>query len=222
MLGQHSPAEEQAPRNGSQPTFMPNHLPNHDLSNPFCAARLRPGTIDFVFEQGKNLQQLVDALEANAWLGQIIGGHGTGKSTLLAALAPAIEARGRLVKSITLTAGERRLPREFITSLKDSAGLGVAAVDGIEQLHPWNRLHLRRVCQAHGSGLVAASHRRTNLPSLYETAVDEARAWRVVQQLQRGFPPRVEAEDLALRLARHQGNLREALFDLYDLYEERK
>ena len=41
--------------------------------NPFCAARLRPGTIDFVFEQGKSLEQLVDALEANAWQGQITG-----------------------------------------------------------------------------------------------------------------------------------------------------
>ena len=90
---------------------MPNHLPHLDLTNPFCAARLRPGTIDFVFEQGKSLEQLVDALEANAWHGQITGGHGTGKSTLLAALTPAMEGRGRLVKSITLVAGQRILPR---------------------------------------------------------------------------------------------------------------
>jgi hypothetical protein len=200
---------------------MSNQLPNLDRSNPFCAARLRPGTIDFVFEQGKCLQQLVDALAANAWHGQITGGHGTGKSTLLAALAPAIEDRGRLVKSITLVAGQRRLPRAFIASLRHSAGLGVAAVDGIEQLHPWNRLRLRRVCRAYGAGLVVASHRRSHLPTLYEATVDETRAWSVVQKLQDGFPLRVDIEDLAERLARHQGNLREALFDLYDLYEER-
>ncbi len=200
---------------------MPDLPPNLDLTNPFCAARLRPGTIDFVFEQGKTLQQLVDTLEINGWHGQITGGHGTGKSTLLAALAPAIEARGRLVKSITLVAGQRHLPREFIASLRLSAGLGVAAVDGVEQLHPWNRLLLRRICQAHAVGLVVASHRRAYLLSLYETVVDEARAWRVVERLQHGFPPRVEIADLVERLARHQGNLREALFDLYDLYEER-
>ena len=200
---------------------MPNDLPSLDRSNPFCAARLRPGTIDFVFEPGKSLQQLVDALAANAWHGQITGGHGTGKSTLLAALTPAIEARGRLVKSITLAAGQRRLPRAFIMSLRHSVGLVVAVVDGMEQLHPWNRLRLRRVCRAHGAGLVVASHRWSHLPTLYETAVDEARAWSVVQRLQDGFPLRVEIEDLAERLARHQGNLREALFDLYDLYEER-
>ena len=201
---------------------MPNELSNLDRTNPFCAARLRPGTIDYVFEQGKSLQQLVDALEANAWQGQITGGHGTGKSTLLAALTPAIEGRGRLVKSITLVAGQRRLPSEFIASLRLSAGLGVAAVDGVEQLHFWSRLLLKRFCRTHGVGLVVASHRSADLPSLYETAVDEARAWRVVQRLQDGFPPRIEIGDLVARLARHQGNLREALFDLYDLYEERE
>ncbi len=200
---------------------MPNHPLHFDVGNPFCAARLRPGTIDFVFEQGKSLQQLVDALEANAWHGQITGGHGTGKSTLLAALTPAIEGRGRLVKSVTLVAGQRHLPREFIGSLRLSAGLGVAAVDGVEQLHCWNRLLLKRFCRTHGVGLVVASHRAADLPSLYETAVDEARAWSVVQRLQDGFPPRIQIGELAERLARHQGNLREALFDLYDLYEER-
>jgi hypothetical protein len=221
---------------------MPNHFPHLELTNPFCAARLRPGTIGFVFEHGKSLEQLVDTLEANAWHGQITGGHGTGKSTLLAALTHAIERRGRLVKSITLEAGQRILPREFLRSLctsrncgaavpaaqgwrdartRTSAGLGVAAVDGFEQLNLWNRLVLKRFCRTHGVGLVVASHRSAHLPSLYETVVDEARAWRVIQQLQNGFPPRINTGDLVERLTRHKGNLREALFDLYDLYEER-
>ena len=85
----------------------------------------------------------------------------------------------------------------------------------------WNRLLLKRFCRTHGVGLVVASHRSAHLPSLYETAVDDTRAWRVVQRLQSGFPPRIEIGDLLQRLARHEGNLREALFDLYDLYEER-
>jgi hypothetical protein len=195
--------------------------PNLDKTNPFCAARLRPGTIDFVFEQGKSLEQLVDALAANGWRGQITGGHGTGKSTLLAALTPAIEGRGRLVLSTTLAAGQRHLPRRFLRSLARAAGLGVAAVDGVEQLYVWNRLALKRLCQTRRVGLVVASHHSTRLPRLYETAMDEARAWSVVQRLQDGFPPHVRNDDLVARLARHSGNLREALFDLYDLYEER-
>jgi len=194
---------------------------NLDRSNPFCAARLRPGTIGFVFEPGKSVAQLVDTLAANAWRGQITGGHGTGKSTLLVALVPAIEARGRSVNPIILAAGQRHLPRRYFRVLRRTAGRGVAAVDGVEQLHIWNRLLLKRFCQSHGTGLVVASHRSAQLPSLYRTAVDEGRAWSVVQRLQDGFPQHIEVGDLVLRLARRHGNLREALFDLYDLYEER-
>jgi hypothetical protein len=200
---------------------MTPQAPQLDLTNPFCAARLRPGTIDFVFENGRTLEQLVDTLEAHAWHGQITGGHGTGKSTLLAALTPAMERRGRIVKSITLVAEQGKLPRDFVRSLHLTAGLGVAAVDGVEQLYFWNRLRLRRFCRAHGLGLVVASHRPARLPGLYQTAVDEDRAWKVVERLQYGFPERIGFGDLQKRLAGHQGNLREALFDLYDLYEER-
>jgi hypothetical protein len=200
---------------------MANRPINPDLTNPFCASRLRPGTIDFVFEEGKTIDQLVDALEANGWQGQITGGHGTGKSTLLAALTPALEERGRLVKAITLESEQRKLPRDFIRSLRMTAGLGVAAVDGVEQLSLWNRVRLKRFCQSQGVGLVVASHRPANLPDLYQTAVDEARAWMVVERLQSGFPARIEIGDLQERLAQHHGNLREALFDLYDLYEAR-
>ena len=69
---------------------------------------------------------------------------------------------------------------------------------------------------------MVASHRLAGLPTLYKTAVDDERAWSVVERLQNGFPPRLERADLVVPLVEHQGNLREALFDLYDLYEERK
>jgi hypothetical protein len=200
---------------------MPNTRPSRDLTNPFCAARLRPGTIDFIFEHGTCLEQLVDVLEANQWHGQITGRHGTGKSTLLAALTPAMEARGRLVKTVTLGADQKALPGEFLTSLRLTAGLGVAAIDGVEQLHVWNRLLLKRFCHAHAVGLVVASHRSARLPYLYQTAVDVPRAWKVVERFQEGYPPLVRIGDLVERLASRHNNLREALFDLYDLYEER-
>ena len=184
---------------------MPYSPANLDRSNPFCAARLRPGTIDFVFEPGRSAEQLVDFLAANAWRGQITGGHGTGKSTLLAALTPAIEHRGRLVRSITLEAGQGHLPHRYIRVLRRTRGRGVAAVDGIEQLHLWNRLLLKRFCQKHGVGLIVASHRSAHLPSLYETAVDATRAWAVVQCLQDGFPPHIQSDDLVAQVGTAHG-----------------
>ena len=197
------------------------HPPSTNSTNPFTAARLRPGTIEFVFEHGQTLARLVDLLAANRWFGEITGRHGTGKSTLLAALTPAIEERGRIVKSVTLAAGQRSLPGGYLASLRVAAGLGVAIVDGVEQLAAWNRLRLKRCCKSYGAGLLAATHRSAKLPSIYHTAIDVPRAWKVVERYQDGFPPLVQISDLVERLARRQGNLREALFDLYDLYEER-
>jgi hypothetical protein len=190
-------------------------------SNPFSATRLRPGTIDFVFEHGQNLVQLVDLLEANRWHGEITGRHGTGKSTLLAAMTPAIEARGRTVNAVTLWAGQRDLPRGYLTSLRHTAGEGVAVIDGVEQLSAWSRMRLRRACRIYGAGLLAATHRSAKLPCIYQTAIDVPRAWKVVERFQQGYPPLVRIGDLVERLAQRQLNLREALFDLYDLYEQR-
>jgi hypothetical protein len=192
------------------------------LTNPFSAARIRPGTIDFIFEHGKSLAQLVDLLESNHWRGAITGLHGTGKSTLLAAMIPAIEARSRIVKCVTLTSGQRTLPHDYIQSLRETAAQGIAAVDGIEQLSVWSRLRLNRICKVQGAGLLVASHRAARLPVIYQTAIDVPRAWRVVERFQDGFPPLVRLSDLVERLAQRHGNLREALFDLYDIYEERR
>ena len=94
-------------------------------------------------------------------------------------------------------------------------------MDGIEQLSPWTRLRLKRFCKSHGAGLLVTSHRTTKLPGIYRTTLDVPRAWKVVERFQDGFTPLVRLGDLVERLAQRHWNLREALFDLYDLYEER-
>jgi hypothetical protein len=60
------------------------------------------------------------------------------------------------------------------------------------------------------------------LPVIYQTAIDVPRSWKVVERLQDGFTPLVRLSDLVERLAQWHANLREALFDLYDIYEERR
>jgi hypothetical protein len=191
------------------------------LSNPFCAARLRPGTIDFVFEAGRSVAQLVEVLESHGWRGQITGGHGTGKSTLLVSLVQAMQGRGCRTILLTLAAGQHALPRNFAAALRGTDVHNVAVIDGFEQLYPWSRLRIRWLCRMRGLGLVVASHRTSGLPDLYTTAVDPSRAWIVVQRLQDGYLPRIQPADLADSLGRHSGNLREALFEQYDLYEAR-
>ena len=189
--------------------------------NPFCASRLRPGTIPFIFPPDQSLEQVVERLLAHHGLGQIVGPHGTGKSTLLTTLLPALEQSGRTALATTLQEGQRRLPRNFYGAVRRTRQ-AVAAIDGFDNLGFWSRHHVKSLCRRHGCGLVVTSHRSVGLPDLFRTTIDESLAGRVIERLQSGFPPLVAVADVAERLTRHRGNLREALFDLYDLYEQRR
>src|SRR5690349_19179309 len=79
-------------------------------SNPFSTRWTWPGAVPFLFPVGVTVESLVAKLPASHWRGQIIGPHGTGKSTLLATLLPAIEQAGRSPELIVLRDGQRRLP----------------------------------------------------------------------------------------------------------------
>jgi hypothetical protein len=189
-------------------------------TNPFCARRIRPGAVPFLFPAGQDARQLVERLQHNAWWGQIIGHHGSGKSTLLAALVPEIERAGKPVLVIGLHDGARRMPGDFRLEV-ERAHAAIVAVDGYEQLSRWNRFRLKRFCHRCRLGLLVTAHAPVGLPDLFRTTVDAETAWNVVAQLQRDHAALVVPEDVAVRLADCDGDLRETLFDLYDLYAER-
>ena len=189
--------------------------------NPFCSRHVRPGGIPYLFASGQSAAHLVDRLRQNAWWGQIVGPHGSGKSALLAALMPAIEHAGRRPLLVELHDGQRCLPLD----LKHTADLdcpAVLIVDGYEQLGFWQRLRLKRFCRRRGLGLLLTAHAGVGLPELFQTSVTAELAQQIVERLQRGHPEYVTAEDVAKRLADRGGNLREMLFDLYDLYQQRR
>lgn len=189
--------------------------------NPFCSRRVRPGGIPYLFASGESAQQLVDRLRQNAWWGQVVGPHGSGKSALLAALIPAIERAGRRTLLVELHDGQRRLPLDFKRS-GDLDCSTVLIVDGYEQLGFWHRFRLKRFCRRRGLGLLLTAHAPVGMPDLLHTSATPELARQIVEQLQRDHPPHVTAPDVAKRFADHGGDLREVLFDLYDLYEQRR
>jgi hypothetical protein len=189
--------------------------------NPFCSRRVRPGGLPYLFASGATAADLVDQLRRNAWWGQVVGPHGSGKSALLATLMPAIERAGRRTLLVELHDGQRRLPVD-LRRTPDLGGSTVLVVDGYEQLGLWHRLRLKRFCRRRGLGLLVTAHAPVGLPDLFHTAVNLEMAQQIVEQLQRGHPPQVTAEDVATRFSRHDGNMREVLFDLYDLYQLRR
>src|SRR5262249_23632578 len=79
--------------------------------NPFATRRVRPGAIPFLFPTGESVGQLLDRLRAAGWWGQVVGPHGSGKSTLVAALLPELCQAGREPLLLVHHRGEReRLP----------------------------------------------------------------------------------------------------------------
>ena len=196
-------------------------MSDHDEnSNPFSASRIRPGSMPFLFAAGQRADAIVERLRQNAWWGQIVGPHGTGKSSLLAAIIPVIQQAGQQATLIELHDGQRCLPGGLRTigHLQPPA---VLIVDGYEQLSRWSRYRLKRFCKRRALGLLVTCHETVGLPELFRPVIDQALAWQVVEQLQQGRRPSVTREDLAERLEIRGGDLREALFDMYDLYQRR-
>jgi ABC-type molybdenum transport system ATPase subunit/photorepair protein PhrA len=187
-------------------------------SNPFATRFTRPGAIAFQFPAGQSPEQLVEQLRQHAWRGQIIGPHGSGKSTLLAGLSPALTAAGRQVVLVRLRDGQRRLPPELNPRTWQASTQAI--IDGYEQLGLLSRFRLRRWQAKRGFGLLVTAHASAGLPTLWQTEPTEQRLAAIVAQLLQR--PQLAPEELALvekTFELHQGDQREALFALFDVFE---
>lgn len=199
-----------------------------DRGNPFSTRRVRPGALPYFFPAGEDASGVLRRLAENGWRGQIVGPHGSGKSTLLAALRPAIEQRGRRVVLVELHDGQRRMPPDaekgtfYFSFRKVECPLFCLVIDGYEQLPPWRRWLLVRRCRRRKVGLLVTTHRSVGLPEVFHTHVDAPLADRIVSHLLADWPGVIAAKEVAACLARHGEDLREALFELYDLFEQRR
>lgn len=189
--------------------------------NPFSASRVRPGAVAFLFDEQPSLDSLLQQLRAGGYWGQIVGAHGSGKSALLAALRGALEAAGLGVLHIELHAGQRRLPIS-LRKLRGAEDISVIVVDGYEQLSWLARISLKHFCRRRRLGLLVSTHLPAGFPTLCTLRPSLALAQKVAAQLQHGYPELVAPSDVAACYAAAHGNLREMLFALYDIYEQRR
>ncbi len=188
-------------------------------SNPFVTRCVRPGAVAYLFPSHDDLAQLLTRWHTAQRCGQIIGPHGSGKSTLLETLIPAIEAEGCRVVRFTLHDGQRRLPEWPDASPADDQT--VVIIDGFEQLSWLSAWRIKRRLRRVGSGLIVTAHRSQRLPTLYTTATDLARTKVLVQSLMAGYPQLITGDDVATLYNQYQGDIRELLFALFDLFEQR-
>jgi hypothetical protein len=151
---------------------------------------------------------LAARLESLGCRGAIVGGHGTGKTTLLEDFAPRLEAIGWRIHWLRFNAEERSLPENTRYTSTD-----MIVCDGAEQLGllDWLRLRVRA---AAAGGFVITSHRAGRLPTLHRCETSAALLRDLAASLAAPIP---EADGVEL-FARHGGNLRDAIREMYDRY----
>ncbi|GAB6167293.1 hypothetical protein JCM19992_32930 [Thermostilla marina] len=191
------------------------------IENPFVARLVRPGAIEYLPPPDVDLDCLIERFFALRCRGSIVGPHGTGKSAFTGEFARRLTERHKSVVFIELHQAANRLPRRTFAKAVPGA---VMVVDGFEQLSAVLRRSLRVWTRMRRCGLFVTGHRPLGLPVLYRTRPDREQARRIVAHLQQSHeaPNLIEPADVDAAFDRHGGNLREIMFDLYDLYEVRR
>lgn len=192
-------------------------------SNPFATRYIAPGAIPFLFADRQSVQSLVDRLPTQGWWGQIVGPHGSGKSSLLGELLAVCDAQGRDVRRWTLRDRQRRLPMT-IDDARGWSAKTLVAIDGYEQLSSWSRFRLKRWCRRQQAGLLVTAHRDCGLPELYRTGTNLVLFQQLVAERLRASDcaDALRDEEIAAAFARCDGNVREAFLELFDRVQPRR
>ena len=169
------------------------------------------------------------ALRGNGWWGEIVGPHGSGKSTLVAALVPVLQATGRKVVRYVLTPDSDDRP-ECLAPAGAFAFLAKLALDdqtqlildGYERVSWWWRRRIGVLCRKRGAGLLVTAHQPLGLPPLVQTEPTDELAERIVEKLLPQGDETITPADVRAAFAQHGGNLRETLFALFDVYQARR
>lgn len=183
--------------------------------NPFGAQRLLALRYRLA---GLTWDDLLARLAALGHRAALVGPHGHGKTTLLEDLAVRLEERGFRLRSATLHQGDSRLSADQERALfADLTPRDYLLLDGAEQLNALSWRRVERRSRAAG-GLVVTAHRAGLLPTLVECRTSPELLAGLLRELLGAEADELRPEQL---YARHGGNLRDALRELYDLWAER-
>lgn len=182
-------------------------------SNPFCTKYVRPGKIPFRFCGDTVLDDLLEQVGCHDEL-QIVGPHGSGKSTLVSDLVDGLQERGYNVELHVLRDSQRALSRK-----SGCATSQVIVVDGYEQLSWFSRWKLRKQRKRLAAKLIVTTHRDIGFETLYSTRVSRDLFHELVGKLLGVQTKQTLEAAIEAAYQKHAPNVREMLFELYDSFD---
>jgi hypothetical protein len=194
------------------------------VGNPFSTRHTRPGCLPPLDAAGRPLDiaRLLARFLATRGAA-IVGRHGSGKSNLLRHLAVAAAAAGVRVERVRLQS--RRDALRAWAAIRAAGKSGVVCIDSWERAGPVAGLVLVVLARAVGCRLWVTAHRPAAwLRTLVRCETTSRLLEALVAQLvdpSRGGAVAVGAADVEAAFATHDGDIREALYELYDRFEVR-
>jgi hypothetical protein len=148
--------------------------------------------------------------------GAIVGPHGCGKTTLMEDLIKRLEGQGHRTCFYRLHTGERRLPLAVAAKFHALPKTTIALLDGAEQLSSWRWRQLSNDFFRTARPLIVTLHQTGRWPVWVQCKSDIAILDQMVDELLQGSVPGWQTINRQL-FARHNGNIRDALREWYDL-----
>ena len=204
-------------------------------ANPFCTRFFEPGKIPYHFPNGVSLEQLLGRLPKsishtiNAERFAIVGPHGSGKSTLLAQLHdcyPHPQSNPEQPPSLIVLHATTSKMQAVQACARSLLAHRVCWIDGYEQLPAWGRWMLGCIMNRKRSVVIVTSHKQPRgFSILWETIVDTEIEQAVLEHLLQRFQKNsiqslVNSVAWKESRAKHQSNLRESLFDMFDWWRD--
>jgi hypothetical protein len=180
--------------------------------NPFATARVH--RIPYRFE-GLTWDEFLERVAGAKYRGAIVGPEGAGKSTLLVELRLRLAGLGFEPVPLQLTQETPRFPGPTLRALaRTLTKRHVVLLDGAEQMSRCAWWRFRRLSRRAG-GLIITAHRSGLLPTLLSCETTPELLGKIVSRLL-GEDYAMSREEFQRLYARHHGNVRDALRELYD------
>lgn len=130
-------------------------------------------------------------------------------------LEPLLHEQGVQILRIHLKSDRPNILKSEWNSLRQASKNTIVILDGAEQIGIWSWQRIKRITSRCG-GLVITSHTPGRLPTFFECKTSASLFQRIVLEL---VPAEMSPDSAYLdKLFQiHNGNIREALFELYDI-----